>query len=448
MRKFNQSPISVTFFPKKNKRGRAVIYCTISFKGTQTKLSTGIRCEDPEKHWRSGAFEGRNFNDENYQLQTIRKEFESMDPSFYSNADEIKRILLDEKKEQINLTIVTALYWGFEQKKRKVKRSHVDNLTSGLTKFENYLHNNNFSDWSILSKHPSKVTRVKVIEYYNWMLDNGARSSANTSIGVISSLYEVYYMAHYDSIPDLIPNVFSKMQEYDDKQDRIYKAISRKIDWSIVEKIDEIRPNLHNIIFDKETKKIKKANRPIKKSKERKHALGLLTMIIANTGLSFVDFGKADVLDISHIVTMKNRELQLSSRRVKTGMNYRIPIDKNVAEMIKELKPIMPWKPYVNAERDYHPKDKARAYRMYRDYLFLLSKAIEYKGKLTPHRFRHTFAMRQLNDKGLNLETVAEMLGDTIKTTSENYANYTDKTIQENYNKQTTKHSEMLLRQS
>ena len=90
-------------------------------------------------------------------------------------------------------------------------------------------------------------------------------------------------------------------------------------------------------------------------------------MIIANTGLSFVEFGKADVFDISR--TIKKDEFLLSSRRVKTGKRYRIPIDANVAKMIKELNPIMPWKPYVNAKRDYDLKDKARAYRMYRYYL-------------------------------------------------------------------------------
>ena len=171
-------------------------------------------------------------------------------------------------------------------------------------------------------------------------------------------------------------------------------------------------------------------------------------MIIANTGLSFVDFGKTDVLDISHIVTMKNSELQLSSRRVKTGMNYRIPIDKNVAEMIEELKPIMLWKPYVNKIRDYDPKAKKRAYAPYRIYLAILSKSIGIDEELTPHILRHTFAMRQLNDLGVNIETVALMLGDTIATTSENYANYTDKTIQQNYNNQVAKHKEMHLIQS
>ena len=56
--------------------------------------------------------------------------------------------------------------------------------------------------------------------------------------------------------------------------------------------------------------------------------------------------------------------------------------------------------------------------------------------------------MRQLKDLGVNIETVALMLGDTIATTSENYANYTDKTIQQNYNNQVAKHKEMHLIQS
>ena len=56
--------------------------------------------------------------------------------------------------------------------------------------------------------------------------------------------------------------------------------------------------------------------------------------------------------------------------------------------------------------------------------------------------------MRQLKDLGVNIETVALMLGDTIATTSENYTNYTDKTIKQNYNNQVAKHKEMHLIQS
>ena len=272
--------------------------------------------------------------------------------------------------------------------------------------------------------------------------------TSNTNIGQLCALYKTYYKAHQDSIPDLIPNVFSEMQEHGDKQDRIYQAISRKIDWKYVEKINKVRHDILDIILEKKSGKLKKDQKPTELKNQNKRAYGLLTMIIANTGLSFVEFGKEDVLDINHIMVKDKRGLQLSARRVKTGMRYRIPIDKKVAEMIEELKPIMPWKPYVNNKREQDLKKNKKAYSAYRYYLKVLSKAIGIDGELSPHRFRHTFAMRQLNDKGVNLETVAAMLGDTIKTTSENYADYTDKTIQENYNKQTAIYSEMLLRQS
>ena len=150
------------------------------------------------------------------------------------------------------------------------------------------------------------------------MCDLGEKSTANTNIGQISSLYKTYFKSHQDSIPDLIPNVFSEMQEFEDKQVRIDKAISRRIEWSYVEKIYKVRHDILDVILDEKSGKLRKAQRTMDKTKQNKHAFGLLTMIIANTGLSFVDFGKADVLDISHIVTMKNSELQLSSRRVKT----------------------------------------------------------------------------------------------------------------------------------
>ena len=448
MRKFNQFPITASFYPKRNTKGGAVIYCKISLRGTQSALATGISIENADKCWRAGALEGRKFNDENFKLQSIRKDIEDMDSSYYTNADEVKRAYLGEEQENIKLTIFNALDWAFEQKKRKVKESHSINIKNQIIRFKKYFEIKNLTDWSILIDHPNKVTRVKVINYYNWMCDNLAHSTSNTNIGQLCALYKTYYKAHQDSIPDLIPNVFSEMQEHGDKQDRIDQAISRKIDWKYVEKINKVRHDILDVILEKKSGKLKKDQKPTELKNQNKRAYGLLTMIIANTGLSFVEFGKEDVLDINHIMVKDKRGLQLSARRVKTGMRYRIPIDKKVAEMIEELKPIMPWKPYVNNKREQDLKKNKKAYSAYRYYLKVLSKAIGIDGELSPHRFRHTFAMRQLNDKGVNLETVAAMLGDTIKTTSENYADYTDKTIQENYNKQTAIYSEMLLRQS
>ena len=73
-----------------------------------------------------------------------------MNSSYCKNADEVKRIFLGEEQEKIDLTILNALNWGFEQKKRKVKRSHVDNIQNAIIRFKKYLKKMNLTDWSVL----------------------------------------------------------------------------------------------------------------------------------------------------------------------------------------------------------------------------------------------------------------------------------------------------------
>ena len=107
-------------------------------RGTQSALTTGISIENADKCWRAGALEGRKFNDENFKLQSIRKDIEDMDSSYYTNADEVKRAYLGEEQENIKLTIFNALDWAFEQKKRKVKESHSINIKNQIIRFKKY----------------------------------------------------------------------------------------------------------------------------------------------------------------------------------------------------------------------------------------------------------------------------------------------------------------------
>jgi integrase len=108
------------------------------------------------------------------------------------------------------------------------------------------------------------------------------------------------------------------------------------------------------------------------------------------------------------------------------------------------LKGNLPWKPYVDKLRQYNPAVRATAYWPYKQYLIILSEVLGYEDGIRGHKLRHSFAMRMLNHYGLSIQTVAEMLGDTIKTTSENYASYLDQTVQENYNEEIARHQEKL----
>ena len=96
MRSKLESKISVTFFIKKistkSEVKRKAVYATIAFKGTSAKLSTGIKCDNPEKDWKAGMFEGKNFTDENHKLLSIRREIESLESRFFRNANHIKDV--------------------------------------------------------------------------------------------------------------------------------------------------------------------------------------------------------------------------------------------------------------------------------------------------------------------------------------------------------------------
>lgn len=86
--------ISVTFYPKSNItegiRKKSIVYATIAFKGTVAKMSTGIKCENSEKNWKSGMFERNNFTDEIHELLYIRREIESYGTRFFKSANHKK----------------------------------------------------------------------------------------------------------------------------------------------------------------------------------------------------------------------------------------------------------------------------------------------------------------------------------------------------------------------
>ena len=161
----------------------------------------------------------------------------------------------------------------------------------------------------------------------------------------------------------------------------------------------------------------------------------MLTLILAYSGLSFAELGKADVLTMD--TTMSGGKV-LSGRRVKTNQKYTIPVTPKLEEFINKLGPL-PWQPFVDDNLAVYYNGKSSKYMMFTKYIKRsLSKDIGWDEdfKLSPHRLRHTFAMRQLNHFGFSLMVVARMLGDTEKTVRKNYADYNDDSIARSFNKE------------
>ena len=128
----------------------------------------------------------------------------------------------------------------------------------------------------------------------------------------------------------------------------------------------------------------------------------------------------------------------LSGRRVKTTQLYTIPVTGKLEELNNKLGPL-PWQSFVDEDLIVDYNTKAAKYMVFHKYMDrILTKHIGWDEDftLTPHRLRHTFAMRQLNHFGFSLLVVARMLGDTEKTVRENYANHDDNAISKAFNEE------------
>jgi integrase len=241
----------------------------------------------------------------------------------------------------------------------------------------------------------------------------------------------------FGDVEGLIPNPFKGIVETEE-QERVKKALERAIDWSWVEKIENLRSitpegvDLGKVDLFEEEWIFKGYHNPEKKLFKREK-MRLLILILAHTGLSFVELGKADVLSITR--TMNGSKV-LSGQRVKTKQVYTIPVTPKLEGLINKLGPL-PWQPFVDENLIVDYKKKETTYHVL--YKYLKEVLMDQIGwdedyDLTPHRLRHTFAMRQLNHFGFSLMVVARMLGDDEKIVRNTYANHDDDAISKAFN--------------
>ena len=150
-------------------------------------------------------------------------------------------------------------------------------------------------------------------------------------------------------------------------------------------------------------------------------------MILAYSGLSWVECGKGDAFQIQRSITGP----VLAGCRVKTKEKYTIPVTPKLKELIIEIRSL-PWKPFVenNVLTDHAARQST--YMNFYNYLNdRLAPQIGYDEDetISLHRFRHLFAKRMLNHFKFSLHVVARMMGDLESTVRQNYANYNDDTI-------------------
>jgi len=410
-----EKQVSVTFYLKAVSRNkdnpRRSVYMTICFKGGVAKTSTGVYCND-QKQWSRGMFVGKGVDEQNRELLNIRYEIESYDSSMFRDAEQIKNVWNGAEHTNYPNTILEALQYGYDEMKKATKTGTIKTRISAMNSFEKFKIEKNYPNFGVVKGHPQQINELIITSYYDWLLENGTmKSTANGYVNGLKTLYNKYYKKHHSVIDNLLNNPFNDIIQKDKKTLIVARALSRTVDWKWVEEIEKLK------ILDPD-----------------KEQLRLITLLLAYSGLSFIELGKSDVIEITKTLDGPI----IVGQRVKTGKPYIIPVTSDLKRIINKLKGKMPWKSYVDSEGNYNDKDREYISNQIRSFLYWLTDEIGCNVKLSPHRFRHAYGMRAINYYRLPIDVVARILGDTEQTIRENYCDLVTTTVMSMYNEAMT----------
>ena len=405
-----EKQISVKFYLKEVSRNKnnpkRSVYMTIAFKGKAAKASTGIYCND-KKQWNRGIFTGSGVDEKNGKLISIRSEIESYDPSMFRDASQIKNVWNGAEHTNYPNTILDALEYGLKEKKKSVKPMTQRSSRTAINSFETFKIEKSHPNFGVVKGHPQQINELIITDYYDWLLEHNKKSSANAYINLLKTLYNKYYQKHFTVLDHILTNPFNHITSVEKKTLRVAHALSRTVDWKWVEEIE----------------KVKTLN-------PKREELRLVTLLLAYSGLSFIDLAKSNVLEITETLDGPI----IVGKRVKTGKPYIIPVTSDLKRIINKLNGSIPWKSYVDSEGNYNTKQHADHANKIRKFFNWLTKEIGCDVNLSPHRFRHAYGMRAVNHYRLPIDIVARILGDTEQTIRENYCDLVTTTVMSMYN--------------
>lgn len=393
--------INVSFYLKKTTKNsdRRGIYANVTFRSQQRQISTKVYANHPD-HFQRGGLVGYEYSDDNIKLIEIKKQLEGYDGHLFNDIDQVIDHYYGGAIHSYPSTILEVFEYSLENidvtQNTKLQSQQI------ARSFERFILSNptRYSNFSIIRNAPRQIFRTHVIEYVNWLKRSGMQlSSIHIYVNKCGALFNLFAKDHIDQIPDLISNPFRKIVKLPSKNERKKKALARSIDWSYIEKMKKLN-------YEK----------PIEKMYH------LMALIQAHTGLSFVEFGKEDVLDISQTI---NGPALIGSRQKgnKKYGDYIIFLTSESVKYIKELKPLL-FQPFVKNGK-FTNSDYFYFYRPYNKFLCnQIAKDIQFEDdkSLTTHRLRHTFGMHYLNELKMPVHIVAKMMGDDINTVLQNYA--------------------------
>ena len=388
--------------------GNTAILCRITIDGKSTAISTGEECNPSEWNTKQGLTTNRKTNQRiNEFRELIEKTYRDI-----LTRDGVVSVELIKNSLQGIATNPTTLLAMSKAELRSVKESVGKSRAEGTylnlfysdRNLREFIENKGVQDISIAT-----ITESLFEEYRFFLKKRGLKASTvNTNLCWLSRL--------------------------------MFRAVSSRI----------IRCNpLDNAKYEKDEKKIRFLQKgdvmklmAMSMNDKEAELARLMFIFSCFTGLAISDM---ENLKYKHIQTAADGQMYIRKERQKTKVEFIVPLHPIAESIIRhcmEEQEENGEQQAVKGKGDslILPHECSRS--VINDRLSIVGKACGIKERLSFHMARHTFGTMTLN-AGIPIESIAKMMGHASISSTQIYAQVTDKKISEDMDRLIAKQSEM-----
>ena len=389
-----RSTFKILFYINKQKTktdGKTVIFCRITIDGKSTVMTTGEECLPSE--WNSG--QGTTGEKKiNQRLAAFRELVEKTYAEMLTKDGVVSAELLKNRLQGVSAAPTTLLTMS-EAELQSVK------ACVGKSRSEGTYRNHTYSD---------KMLR-------EWIEDKGRKDMP---------------------IHAVTEEMFEEFRFYLKKKRFAAKTVNRHLCWlsrlmyrAVSQKIIRYNP-FEDAIYEKEERKIRFLQKSdvaklmaLKVNDRKAEQARQMFLFSCFTGLAIADMER---LKFSHIQTAADGRRYIRKERQKTKVESVVPLHP-IAETI--LNRLREEEEQAVKEKDgdlVFPRGCIRS--VMNNKLSIVGLACGVRQRLSFHMARHTFGTLSLS-AGIPIESIAKMMGHTSITSTQIYAQVTDKKISE-----------------
>ena len=406
-----RSTFKILFYINRQKikaDGNTTILCRITIDGKSTAITTGEECNPSEWNTKQGLTTNRQTNQ---RINEFRELIEKTYRDILTRDGVVSVELIKNRLQGIATnptTLLTMSKVELQAVKESVGKSRAEgtylNLYYSDRNLREFIENKGVQDISIAT-----ITESLFEEYRFFLKKRGLKASTvNTNLCWLSRL--------------------------------MFRAVSSRI----------IRCNpLDNAKYEKDEKKIRFLQKgdvmklmAMSMNDKEAELARLMFIFSCFTGLAISDM---ENLKYKHIQTAADGQMYIRKERQKTKVEFIVPLHPIAESIIRhcmEEQEENGEQQAVKGKGDslILPHECSRS--VINDRLSIVGKACGIKERLSFHMARHTFGTMTLN-AGIPIESIAKMMGHASISSTQIYAQVTDKKISEDMDRLIAKQSEM-----